>query len=81
VVAFAAPALELEELIVRALADEDTAIRLSAARIARRELSTDALLRLTPRLRSDPYPPVRLEWLGLGIGHAHVRRAYRSARR
>jgi HEAT repeat protein len=62
-IAFAAPALELEELIVRALGDEDTAIRLSAARIARRELSTDALLRLTPRLRSDPYPPVRLEWL------------------
>jgi HEAT repeat protein len=62
-VALASPALDRAELIERALGDEDTAIRVSAARIAGRELTIEEFQRLTPRLRSDPYPPVRREWL------------------
>jgi HEAT repeat protein len=61
--AFAARELDRVALIERALGDEDTVIRVSAAQLARRELSAEALLRITPRLKNDPYPPVRLEWL------------------
>jgi HEAT repeat protein len=61
--AFAAPALDRAALIERALEDEDTVIRVSAAQVARRELNAESLVRLTPRLKNDPYPPVRLEWL------------------
>jgi HEAT repeat protein len=61
--AFAASEIDRVELIERALEDEDTVIRVSAAQVARRELNAESLVRLTPRLKNDPYPPVRLEWL------------------
>jgi len=56
-------------LIERALSDEDSVIRVAAARRARQELSTADLERLAPRLSSDPYPSVRSEGLAAAAEH------------
>jgi HEAT repeat protein len=52
-----------DALIERALSDEDTVIRVEAARHAHRDLSSESLKRVVSRLLKDPYPRVRAEGL------------------
>ncbi|HKP14827.1 MAG TPA: HEAT repeat domain-containing protein [Gemmatimonadaceae bacterium] len=59
--------LDRAALIERALSDEDSVIRVAAARRARQDLSPADLERLAPRLLRDPYPAVRSEGLAAAV--------------
>lgn len=58
---------DITTLIERALSDDDSVIRVAAARRVRQDLSAADLERVTPRLLRDPYPTVRSEGLAAAV--------------